>query len=100
MAYYGCIEIGEPVNLRSAKKTQFYEVGLEPVSEDLRHRHNAYSGVGKFTVTDRHWPGQRLCINRARFINQREIGRADSPCKVGRKRAKSMAVIRASDRSL
>ena len=81
------VDVAEAVELRRAEEADVDAPGLQPVGEDLGHRHDGVGRVGEVAVADREGQPRRLRADAARLVDQRALGRVRAPGEVrGRRR--------------
>ena len=86
----GGVEVGEPVHLGRPEEADLDAAALQPVVEDLRHRHDRVGRVGQLAVTDRERQpgglGADACPTRRRGRARRcaWLGPGWPPCSAGR----------------
>ena len=69
------VDVAEAVELRGAEEADVDASGLQPVGEDLGHRHDRVGGLGQLAVADRQRQPRRLRPDAARLVDQRALRR-------------------------
>ena len=74
----------EAIDLRRAEEANGDAAALQPVAEELRHRHRRQRGRAQFAVANRQRQHGRPHADRARLVNQRDPRRVRQPRQVAR----------------
>ena len=82
--------------MRCTKKADIDPAGLQPVAEDLWHRHHRICRVGELTITDRERWLRGLRPDRAGFVDEHDIRRVHPPREI-RSRARQADADEAHD---
>jgi hypothetical protein len=73
-------------NVRGPEEADVDATGLEPVGEDLRHRHDGIGGLGQLAVADRQWQSGGLRPDATGFVDEHDFWRMQAPRQVGGRR--------------
>ena len=80
------VEVREPVDLRTAEKTDRDPPALQPVAKHLRHRHGRQRRIAQLTIADRQRQHLRLGADRPGLVDQRDLRRMCQPRQIARRR--------------
>ena len=83
-ADHRCVDVGVAIDLRSGEKPDVDPAGLQPVVEHLGHTDHGVSGFREDAVTDRQWQPVGFGSDRARLVDEHDVGCVGRARKVSR----------------